>query len=277
MEKKHQEKNKKINKILCLIFVIAIIIALILVIRNANIEKLNKLDNLEQLALTEEQIKELKDSIKVNEVSIIGRATGTEPFSEIKEGEVIPEIPEPGEDYSASDNYVRILDVVSYQMNVTTSPNTLKEGITDSSIIYGGIIKVKAKLPNQEEPNLTWELDAWMENPQLSDDGTELYAEYTIPIDQISAPKSQQLSFSFRVGGNTKEITENQMPVFEVWMDGNKPDNEESQVESCVIKDNSIGKISISSSQGLNVKLQKGDLTQKWTNSNELGEKQIGY
>ena len=277
MEKKHQEKNKKINKILCLIFVIAIIIALILVIRNANIEKLNKLDNLEQLALTEEQIKELKDSIKVNEVSIIGRATGTEPFSEIKEGEVIPEIPEPGEDYSASDNYVRILDVVSYQMNVTTSPNTLKEGITDSSIIYGGIIKVKAKLPNQEEPNLTWELDAWMENPQLSDDGTELYAEYTIPIDQISAPKSQQLSFSFRVGGNTKEITENQMPVFEVWMDGNKPDNEESQVESCVIKDNSIGKISISSSQGLNVKLQKGDLTQKWTNSNELGEKQNGY
>ena len=278
MSKRYRRKSIKIpKKILLLFFAILIAILAVILTRTQNSSSAQVAQ--QRKGLTEEQIEELKDSIMVEEVNIIGRATGTEPFTQVAEGEEIPDVPGAGEDYSDSDDYVRTGDIVSYSINVTTGPNINKEGIDETTILYGGIIKVKATLPNQgEDPNMTWELDAWMENVQISEDGTELYAEYTIPESEISCPKTQQLTFTYLVGGEILEVTEDQNPIFEVWMDGNKPDNEESLAESVKVQDTS-SPIKISATQNFNIKLSKGDWTQKYTNEDysEDGGEQNGY
>lgn len=278
MKSKHCKKKNKVFGVSAILLIILVAFFIVFFIKNNSQLQLNEQVVEQAKTLTEDQILELKDSIKINNVTIVGRTTGTEPFTQVEEGEEIPEVPGPGEDYSPTDNYVRALDIVTYSLNVTTAPNAFKEGITDSTILYGGIIKVKASIPNQgENPLMTWELDAWMENAQLSEDGTELYAEFTISDDQMSSQKTQQLTFSFRVGGEAKEVNPNQTPTFEVWMDGNKPDNEESQAPSVTIKDNISASIQVSASQDFNIKISKGDLTQKWTNETEDGTSQNGY
>ena len=274
---KSNKRNRINRKTFAIMFIVTILVILLAVLGIR--QGLNKQNPIEAnpRGLTEEEIEERKDSILVDAVQIAGRATGTEPFTE-SEDDNIPEVPGPGEDYTDEDSYVRTLDNVTYSLNVSTAPNTNKEDIDESTIIYGGIIKVKATLPNQgQEPNMTWEKDAWMENVQISEDGTELYAEYTIPIDQISCPKIQQLTFSYRVGGKVFEATKDQAPKFEVWMDGNKPDNEESLAESCVLVDEDSDVIKTSAKQAFNIKLAKGNLTQKFTNEQEDGTEENGY
>lgn len=209
---------------------------------------------------------DLKDAMKINQITIVGRATGTGPFTQVEEGEEIPSVPAPGEDYSDTDNYVRTFDIVQYNLNVQIVPNTDKDGVTDASTFKGGIVKVKATLPNQgENPGLTWEEDAWMQNVSISDDGTVLYAEYQIPDTQTSCPNVQSLTFTYKIGGQVVPVTEDQRPIFEVWMDGNSPDNEESLASSVSIQDTIYDPIQISAKSGVNVKLTKGDLTQRWT------------
>ena len=136
MSKRYRRKSIKIpKKILLLFFAILIAILAVILTRTQNSSSAQVAQ--QRKGLTEEQIEELKDSIMVEEVNIIGRATGTEPFTQVAEGEGIPDVPGAGEDYSDSDNYVRTGDIVSYSINVTTGPNINKEGIDETTILYG--------------------------------------------------------------------------------------------------------------------------------------------
>ena len=136
----NKRKRKIRNKKLIIIVFIIIAICLISAIFNYrnNLIKTNDLTESSR-GLTEEQIENLKDSIKIDSVAISSRITGTAPFDESEDGK-IPITPEDGKDYSDIDEYVRTLDTVTYDLNVITVPNSDKEGITGSSIQYGGII-----------------------------------------------------------------------------------------------------------------------------------------
>ena len=172
------------------------------------------------------------NKMKINSVNIISRKTGTAPFNT----ESISN--EYGVDVSDSDDYVRTFDYVKYLLEIGISPNDLEDSVSDSSTFSGGIIKVKAKLPNQGNKILmTWEEDAWMKNVSYNDDKTEIYAEYHFSNDTLVSHANQSLSFTFKINGYKDEITEDMSPEFEVWMDGNKPDNEESSIDSIKYKD----------------------------------------
>ncbi len=177
--------------------------------------------------------KDLFDKLRVDFVNVKSRVTGTEPFNE---GSVSND---KGVDVSASDDYVRTFDVMKYTVELGISPNTAIEGVSDASTFTGGVIKVRAKLPNQGTPTLmTWEKDAWMQNVKYSTDKTEIYAEYHTPANITIVNANQNLSFTVKVGGYKKPVTAEMAPEFEVWMEGNKPDNNTSKVEPQTKKDN---------------------------------------
>lgn len=273
-KRKRRQLNKKI--IMTVFIIIAICSICAIFSYKKNIQKPSTISQ-NAKGLTEEQIENLKDSIKIDSVNISNRITGTEPFDKTEDGN-IPINPEPGNDYSSIDEFVRTLDTVTYDLNIMTVPNSDKDGITASTIQYGGIIKVKASLPNQgDNPNFTWTQDAWMENFNINEDGTEIYVEYSIPANQISCPNIINLSFSFSVNGSAEKINEDQVPVFEVWMDGNKPDNEESKAESFTLIDDDSEFLKISSKPSFNIKLEKGDFTQKYTEDYQRDLEDNGY
>ena len=126
MNKKHKRIKQMQRNVLILVSVIAVILVALFFsgIIPETIEK-SKLQqaNAEEVA----KIEELKDCMKIESISIVGRATGTGPFTEVEDGN-IPEVPAPVDDYTASDSYVRTFDVVKYNLNVSVIPNTDKEG-----------------------------------------------------------------------------------------------------------------------------------------------------
>ena len=183
-------------------------------------------------ALSEER-QELFDKMKIEYVNIKSRITGTAPFN------VGAESNENGVDVTDKDDYVRTFDVMKYTLELGIGPNTSHSGVTDSSVYEGGVIKVKAKLPNQGSQTLmTWEQDAWMQNVTYSNDKTEIYAEYHVPNGVSITNANQNLTFTVKIGGYKKQITEAMAPEFEVWMEGNNPDDATSLASSLNVKDN---------------------------------------
>ena len=179
-------------------------------------------------ALSEER-QELFDKMKIEYVNIKSRITGTAPFN------VGEESNENGVDVSDKDDYVRTFDVMKYTVELGVGPNTSHSGVTDSAVYEGGVIKVKAKLPNQGSQTLmTWEQDAWMQNVSYSEDKTEIYAEYHVPNGVSITNANQNLTFTVKVDGYKKEVTSEMAPEFEVWMEGNKPDDSTSDANAVV-------------------------------------------
>ena len=84
---------------------------------------------------------------------------------------------------------------------------------------------------------MTWEQDAWMQNVTYNDDKTEIYAEYHVPSGVSITNANQNLTFTVKVGGYKKEVTSDMNPIFEVWMEGNKPDNSSSTIDSLSVQD----------------------------------------
>ena len=182
-------------------------------------------------ALSEER-QELFDKMKIEYVNIKNRITGTAPFN------VGEESNENGVDVSDKDDYVRTFDVMKYTVELGVGPNTSHSGVTNSSVFDGGVIKVKAKLPNQGDPTLMrWEKDAWMQNVSYSEDKTEIYAEYHVPSGVSITNANQNLTFTVKVDGYKKEVTSEMAPEFEVWMEGNSPDDATSSANSIKQKD----------------------------------------
>ena len=173
------------------------------------------------------------DKMRIEYVNIKNRVTGTEPFND---GDTSNS---EGVDVSETDDYIRTFDIMKYTVEIGIEPNTDHEGVTSTSTFEGGVIKVRAKLPNQGTPTLiTWESDAWMKNVSCSEDRTEIYAEYHVPEGTIITNANQSLSFTVKVDGYKKEVTDEMAPEFEFWMEGNKPDDPTSLAESVAQKDN---------------------------------------
>lgn len=192
------------------------------------------------------------DKMKVDYVNVKNRITGTAPFND---GDTSND---KGVDVSENDDYVRTFDVIKYTIELGISPNTNVDGVTDSSIFHGGVIKVKAKLPNQGDLVLmTWNTDAWMQNVKFNDDKTEITVEYHVLEDLSITNANQNLTFTIDVGGYKKEVTSDMQPEFEVWMEGNKPDDATSKVDSVIIKDVDRKAI-ISGHQSLDIGLMNG-------------------
>lgn len=171
------------------------------------------------------------DKMKIDYVNVNSRTTGTAPFNTGTSDAN-------GNDVSETDDYVRTFDVMRYMVEIGISPNT-SHGDVDLSELRGGVIKVKATLPNQgDQTIMSWQADAWMKNVQYSDNNRTIYAEYHVPNTTNVTNANQNLSFTIKVDGYKKEVTDNMKPTFEIWMEGNKPDNEDSDVDSVTIKDN---------------------------------------
>lgn len=197
--------------------------------------------------LTEER-QAVYDKMKVDYVNIKSRVTGTEPWNPGTTSNA------DGVDVSENDDYVRTFDVMKYTIELGVSPNTSIDGVTEASIFKGGVIKVRAKLPNQDNLVLmSWEQDAWMQNVTYNEDKTEIYAEYHVPSGVSITNANQNLSFTVKINGYKQEVTSEIAPEFEVWMEGNQPDNKTSNVPSITEKD--TRKLIISAHPSYDIKL----------------------
>lgn len=179
------------------------------------------------------------DKLKVDIFKIDERLTGTEPFNV---GSVSNNN---GVDVSPYDNYIRTNDTINYTLEVRVL------GTGDYKDENGGILKVRGKLPNQGSPTLmVFEKQAWMRNVVLSEDKTEIYAEYHYDSNQTPIG-NQTLTFTVKALGYKKNVTAAMRPTFEAWMEGNKPDDSSSSIPSKTIVDSSP--IIISGHQSLDV------------------------
>ena len=227
------KKNKKIKVLIITFFLIGILTTVSFYI-NKKITSYSKTAIKEKLYDSLSAIRqENYDKMKIQYINIKNRVTGTTPFNTGTTSNAT------GIDVSANDNYVRTLDVMKYTVELGVVPNVDHEGVTENSSFNGGVIKVRAKLPNQGTPLLmTWEQDAWMENVTFSDDKTEIYAEYHVPENVIISNSNQNLSFTVKIGGYKRTVTSEMAPIFEIWMEGNKPDDPNSTASSITKKDN---------------------------------------
>ena len=222
----------KLNKKIIPIIIISIVLLTIFIIPFKNNKSifLTLINNKYEGLSAERQA--LYDKMRIEYVNIKSRITGTAPFNE---GEISNS---DGIDVSENDDYIRTFDVMKYTVEVGIEPNIDHEGVTSSSTFEGGVIKVRAKLPNQGTPTLMrWEQDAWMQNVSYSNDNTEIYAEYHAPEGTIITNANQNLTFTIRVDGYKKEVTNEMAPEFELWMEGNKPDDSTSLANSISKKD----------------------------------------
>ena len=162
----------------------------------------------------------LIDILKITE-----RLTGTEPFNNASGSN------SNGVDISPDDNYVRTNDSINYTLEVRIL------GTADYEDKSGGILKIKGTLPNQGSPILmVFEEQAWMQNTILSDDKTEIYTEFHFDSNQTPIG-NQTVTFTVKTLGYKKTITDAMKPTFELWMEGNKPDNPSSSIASKTVKD----------------------------------------
>lgn len=168
------------------------------------------------------------DKLRVSFVTIDSRKTGTAPF------DTVPSDMD-GHDYSEDDNYVRTFDKITYILEVGIERNEATTSATD--VLKGGKIKVKATIPSNNGVYIGFVKDNWMQSYKYNDTTTEITAYYNIPTSKPSIGGTQQLSFTIATAGYEKELTPDMMPTFEVWMEGNKPDNSESAIDSKSITD----------------------------------------
>ncbi|MGN1370773.1 MAG: MucBP domain-containing protein [Candidatus Coprovivens sp.] len=236
--------NKKIIILIGLIIFTSSIVIL-------NKEKINNIfeNTINYLKLSSDR-QELYNKMMISEIKIVQRETGTVPFNES------PASDTNGNDISASDDYVRTSDKVKYKLEVAISPNNTDNKVEETNGLTGGVIKVKATLPNQGNLiNLTWVEDAWMNNIEYNEDKTIITAEYYAPSTIDITNATQELSFTVLVGGHKVAVDQTMLPEFEVWMEGNSPDNTSSSIDSMKIKD-SQNPFIISGTPSYNIVLQ---------------------
>ena len=254
-------KNKKF---LIIIITVVLFLSLLFIpfIKGKNIIAIIN-DKINYYSLSEER-QAVYDKMKIEYTSIKSRTTGTAPFNDGGTSNLN------GIDVSENDDYVRTFDTMKYTVEFNVIPNTDYPGVTNSSIFAGGVIKVRAKLPNQGTPTLMqWEQDAWMENVSYSNDKTEIYAEYHVPSEMSITNANQNLTFTIIVNGYKKTITSEMKPEFEIWVEGNKPDNVSSSADSKTIKD--TNNTYISGDYSFDFSVGKGNLNNYATRNEKEG------
>ena len=169
------------------------------------------------------------DKMRISYLRIKERKTGLPSWDSVSDND--------GHDASDEDNYLRTNDTMSYVLEVGIERNEATTSETDN--FKGGKIKVKVTIPKDESgiPYLAIQRDAWMNSLVSNSDLTEITAYYAIPADKSAIGGNQQLSFTFISNALDHTIEQEYMPIFEVWMEGNQPDNSSSQVPKQVIQD----------------------------------------
>ena len=202
------------------------------------------------------------DKMRISYLNIKERKTGTPSWNSTSDMN--------GNDSSDSDNYLRTMDTMSYILEVGIERN--EETTEETDNYYGGIIKLRVKLPKNEngKPYLVIVEDAWMNVIEESNDGSEIYAYYAIPSDKSPIGGNQQLSVTVMASDMKHEITEESMPTFEVWMEGNKPDNNDSVVESKKIQDE--GPLYITGKVQATMYLNSGTINKRGTKNGVQGQ-----
>ena len=152
------KKKRKLNKRVLFVAILIVLTIFVIPVKNNKSIFYSLITNNKFEGLSEDR-QALYDKMKIEYINIKNRITGTEPFNE---GDISNT---DGIDVTDSDNYVRTFDVMKYTVELGIEPNTDHEGVTSTSTFEGGVIKVRAKLPNQGTPTLMrWEQDAWMQN-----------------------------------------------------------------------------------------------------------------
>lgn len=233
-------KVKKISRKITILFILITMVGVFIgfnQIKKYN-NLLNKVSYNSYDKLSSER-KELWNKLKISSAIISKRVTGNSLSNATTSGSSNMN----GIDSSATDEYVKTSDVVSYYIELNIDANTKIEGVTDASEFSGGVIKVRATLPKGEngEVYASFETANWMKNTKLTENNTVLYAEYTVPEGTNLVGAIQQLFFTVRIGHNKLENYDG--PSFEFWMEGNEPDNETdhvSDINSVKLKDSGL-------------------------------------
>ncbi len=190
------------------------------------------------------------DKMKISYLKIKERKTGTPYFDNESNME--------GNDASDEDNYLRTLDIMSYILEVGIDRNEATTSATDN--FTGGKIKLKITIPKDENgvPYLAIMPDAWMKGRSYNSDLSTFTAYYEIPSGKSAIGGNQQLSVTIKANSLKHTIDSQYMPKFEVWMEGNKPDNANSVIESKVVQDE--GPLYITGKPYASISLTKGSV-----------------
>ena len=206
------------------------------------------------------------DKLIVKDVKITERKTGTPNFNtstgqSVDDGSVLSNLE--GKDVSEKDDYVRTFDTVGYTIEVSIDKNP-NANIPAETILKGGAIKVKATIPKGTNGEIygVWKKDSWMDsNYSSTEDSTVITATYIIPETESLVGGSQELSFNLRINGIQHELLSDEQKVkFEVWMEGNQPDNSSSSIMSTKITDSQLY---ISGKEYLSFMLRRGNINYK--------------
>ena len=216
------------------------------------------------------------DKMKISYAKIVERKTGTPNFNtttgeSIDDGSVVSNMD--GIDVSEKDNYVRTFDTIQYMVEVGVTLNLEHPDVTETTQLNGGVIKVKITLPSNESTPTLFDIkkEAWMGNTaKVNKNERTITAEYIVPNGETIVGGNQQLSFSIDVLGYSKEVATSEKPIFEIWMEGNKPDNNNSKVASHVITDNN--QLIITGKTSYNFRLFKGNIDNRGTRNNKRGQ-----
>ena len=178
---------------------------------------------------------QIGEACYVSSSEIILRETGTGPFDSNNE---------PGNDKDAENDIVRSFDQISWTVENTLS---LKDLQSDTSYT-GGILQVKAELPEAVKGKAKWDLDSmiWAENAEIIDDRI-FVAYYSLSTEQISIPGKQNIEFILKVLGapNGLEI----QPTFTVNIVGNEEN------EKVNVTDNQA--VIVSAAPALNIEIKR--------------------
>ena len=201
--------------------------------------------NQKDILTNEEEIVEIQnikiangDKGYISSAELLDIKTGVGPFDENDE---------PGNDSSEDNNIVRSFDQITWTFELTL---LMKTGTTEANL-KGGAIEVEAELPETLDNQLEWDIESmnWLEDANLSQDGTKLTGKYNMSDDEITIPSKKEVIFVLKVKG-AKNKTEIQ-PTFSFKLDGNE--------ENEIVKE-TAEKVIVSATGKYNIEINRQNL-----------------
>lgn len=224
------KKKLTFNKKMLIPILIALAISVVIIAIIANGDNVFNLYGKENTSQNAGVI--IGDKAYISEAKIMQIITGTGPWDANDNA---------GNDSSADNNIVRSFDQVTWNVDITMA---LKSGVSVGGL-NGGTIDFEVSLPDSLANIVKWDLNSmtWVENAQLSSDGTKLTGSYSMDSSKQSVPGKQTLIFILKVGGATNgtEIA----PKFNFKLAGNN-DSEKASAQSSTVIVSSIPKYDIS-------------------------------
>ena len=222
--------KKKIGIIILLLIIAVILLTIALTKKVANVQSITS-----RLFASGENTKNANSQIGeqgiISSAQIIQTKTGTGPFDSNDDA---------GNDSSEENNIVRSFDKITWTIDLTMS---LKSGVTETNI-KGGTIEIDVELPSTCANLVKWDINSmnWIQNGEISEDGTKLTGQYNMSETEITIPGKQSLSFALDIygAGNKAEI----IPTFNFKLIGNS-DNEKVSLKGETIYVSATGKYNV--------------------------------